>query len=148
MTHMQEPGHNHVVNVKQFCYIFQYIFQSYFPGRTQCILIEVVLSKLKELVYGVPQGSVLGQFESTINHPSSATSAASYMVLFLSFWTLGSILKPLSVFYTYISIFVNTQVWCILCIMLVWSSQQIPAKANKLILSYRILTFTSQSLTW
>ena len=31
----------------------------------------------------------------------------TYLVVFLSFWTLVSILKPLSVFYTYISIFVT-----------------------------------------
>ena len=36
------------------------LFQSYLSGRTQCISIEGVLSELKELVYGVPQGSVLG----------------------------------------------------------------------------------------
>ena len=35
---------------------------------------------------------------------------------------------------TVISIFCNTLVWCIMCIMLVWYSQQIPAKGNKLIL--------------
>ena len=42
------------------------LFQSYLSGRTQCISIEGVLSELKELVYGVPQGSVLGLLEFCI----------------------------------------------------------------------------------
>ena len=42
------------------------LFQSYLSGRTQCISIEGVLSELKELVYGVPQGSVLGPLEFCI----------------------------------------------------------------------------------
>ena len=43
-----------------------HLFQSYLSGRTQCISIEGVLSELKELVYGVPQGSVLGPLEFCI----------------------------------------------------------------------------------
>ena len=42
------------------------LFQSYLSGRTQCISIEGVLSELKELVYGVPLGSVLGPLEFCI----------------------------------------------------------------------------------
>ena len=42
------------------------LFQSYLSGRTQCISIEGVLSELKELLYGVPQGSVLGPLEFCI----------------------------------------------------------------------------------
>ena len=42
------------------------LFQSYLSGRTQCISIEGVLSELKELVDGVPQGSVLGPLEFCI----------------------------------------------------------------------------------
>ena len=42
--------------------------------------------------------------------------------------------------------FCNTLVWCIMCIMFVWSSQQIPAKANKLILSYLILSGLSRDI--
>ena len=44
----------------------------------------------------------------------------THLVLFISLWTLVSILKPLSVFYTYISIFVTLQydvhVLCVLCL--------------------------------
>ena len=36
------------------------IFQTYLQGRTQCVSIENVLSNLSELIFGVPQGSVLG----------------------------------------------------------------------------------------
>ena len=36
------------------------MFESYLVGRTQCISINNVLSNLSELVFGVPQGSVLG----------------------------------------------------------------------------------------
>ena len=32
-------------------------------GRTQCVSIKGVLSELRELAYGVPQGSVLGPIE-------------------------------------------------------------------------------------
>lgn len=34
--------------------------RSYLEGRTQCVSIKNVLSHLSELIYGVPQGSVLG----------------------------------------------------------------------------------------
>ena len=36
------------------------IFRSYLEGRTQCVSIDGVLSEVCELMYGVPQGSVLG----------------------------------------------------------------------------------------
>ena len=36
------------------------IFKSYLEGRTQCVSIDGVLSEVNELLYGVPQGSVLG----------------------------------------------------------------------------------------
>ena len=36
------------------------IFESYLTNRTQCVSIKGVLSELSELMYGVPQGSVLG----------------------------------------------------------------------------------------
>jgi hypothetical protein len=36
------------------------IFKSYLSHRTQCVSIKGVLSELNELMYGVPQGSVLG----------------------------------------------------------------------------------------
>ena len=36
------------------------VFQSYLCGRTQCVSIEGVFSELTELMFGVPQGSVLG----------------------------------------------------------------------------------------
>ena len=36
------------------------IFESYLQGRSQCISIENVLSNLSNLIFGVPQGSILG----------------------------------------------------------------------------------------
>ena len=42
------------------------LFESYLTGRTQCVSVEGVLSELNELVYGVPQGSVLGPIEFCI----------------------------------------------------------------------------------
>ena len=36
------------------------MLESYLQGRTQCFSINNILSDLSELVYGVPQGSVLG----------------------------------------------------------------------------------------
>ena len=39
------------------------VFTSYLVGRTQCVSIKGVLSKLNELLCGVPQGSVLGPIE-------------------------------------------------------------------------------------
>ena len=36
------------------------IFRSYLTDRTQCVSIKGVMSELNELIYGVPQGSVLG----------------------------------------------------------------------------------------
>ena len=44
--------------------------------------------------------------------------------------------------------FCNTLVWCIMCIMRLWSSQQIPAKPNKLILCYLILKDYSFYHSW
>ena len=42
------------------------LFRSYLSGRTQCVSVSGVLSELSELVYGVPQGSVLGPIEFCI----------------------------------------------------------------------------------
>ena len=36
------------------------MFESYLVGRTQCISIHNILSSMSELLFGVPQGSVLG----------------------------------------------------------------------------------------
>ena len=36
-------------------------FKSYLSDRVQCIKIGSILSDAKKLLYGVPQGSVLGQ---------------------------------------------------------------------------------------
>ena len=36
------------------------LFETYLADRNQCVSINGVLSELSELVYGVPQGSVLG----------------------------------------------------------------------------------------
>ena len=36
------------------------VMEPYLSGRTQCVSINGVLSELKELECGVPQGSVLG----------------------------------------------------------------------------------------
>ena len=42
------------------------LFESYVTGRTQCVSVEGVLGELNELVYGIPQGSVLGPIEFCI----------------------------------------------------------------------------------
>ena len=42
------------------------VMESYLSGRTQCVSIYGVLSELKELECGVPQGSVLGPIEFCI----------------------------------------------------------------------------------
>ena len=42
------------------------VMESYLSGRTQCVSINGVLSELKELECGVPQGSVLGPIEFCI----------------------------------------------------------------------------------
>ena len=42
------------------------LLKSYLTGRTQCVSIKGVLSKLWELAFGVPQGSVLGSVEFCI----------------------------------------------------------------------------------
>jgi hypothetical protein len=42
------------------------LLESYLSGRTQCVSINGVLSELKDLAYGVPQGSVLGPIEFCI----------------------------------------------------------------------------------
>ena len=39
------------------------LFRSHLSGRTQCVFIAGVLSELSELMFGVPQGSVLGPIE-------------------------------------------------------------------------------------
>ena len=36
------------------------LFKSYLTGRTQCVSIEDIMSELSKLMFGVPQGSVLG----------------------------------------------------------------------------------------
>ena len=41
-------------------------FQSYLTGRTQCVSIDNVMSELVELMFGVPQGSVMGPFKFCI----------------------------------------------------------------------------------
>ena len=48
------------------------LFESYILSkRTQCVSVEGVLSELSELVYGIPQGSVLGPTEICIYTDSS-----------------------------------------------------------------------------
>ena len=42
------------------------LFKAYLTGRTQCVSVEGVLSELNELVYGVPQGSILGPIKCCI----------------------------------------------------------------------------------
>ncbi len=42
------------------------LFDSYLSGRTQCVSISGVLSEFSDLLYGVPQGSVLGPIEFCI----------------------------------------------------------------------------------
>ena len=42
------------------------LLETYLTGRTQCVSIKGVLSELKELAYGVPQGSILGPIEFCI----------------------------------------------------------------------------------
>ena len=42
------------------------LLKSYLTGRTQCVSIKGVLSELRELAFGVPQGSVLGPVEFCI----------------------------------------------------------------------------------
>ena len=40
------------------CYVLYFL-----TGRSQAVIIDGVKSELKEVTYGVPQGSVLGQFK-------------------------------------------------------------------------------------
>ena len=42
------------------------LLRSYLTGRTQCVSIKGVLSELRELAFGVPQGSVLDPVEFCI----------------------------------------------------------------------------------
>ena len=42
------------------------LFRSYLSGRTQCVFVAGVLSELSELMFSVPQGSVLGPIEFCI----------------------------------------------------------------------------------
>ena len=42
------------------------LFQSYLSGRTQWVSVAGVLPELSELMFGVPQGSVLGPMEFCI----------------------------------------------------------------------------------
>ena len=42
------------------------LFRSYLSGRTQCVSVAGVLSELSELMFGVPQGSVLSPIEFCI----------------------------------------------------------------------------------
>ena len=39
------------------------LLKSFLTGRSQAVIIDGVKSELKEVTYGVPQGSVLGQFK-------------------------------------------------------------------------------------
>ena len=41
-------------------------FKSYLADRTQCISVKSVMSEMNRLIYGVPQGSVLGPIEFCI----------------------------------------------------------------------------------
>ena len=42
------------------------LLRSYLDGRTQCVAIENVQSEVVSLIYGVPQGSVLGPAKFTM----------------------------------------------------------------------------------
>ena len=39
-------------------------FESYLTRQTQCVSIDNVMSELVELLFGVPQGSVMGHLSS------------------------------------------------------------------------------------
>ena len=41
-------------------------FKSYLADRTQCVSVKGVMSEMNRLIYGVPQGSVLGPIEFCI----------------------------------------------------------------------------------
>ena len=58
-------------------------FKSFLVGRSQCVLIDSVLSEPLELSFGVPQGSVLGPvlFNIYVSSVSSVFSAAGFNCL-------------------------------------------------------------------
>jgi len=60
------------------------LLQTYLENRTQCISIENVQSELVELVYGVPQGSVLGPIKFCIKYHIYADDTQLYLAFKLN----------------------------------------------------------------